>query len=62
MKKLDEHRDLYVQSDALLLANVFNNFQNLCLKVYCLDPAHFLSALVLIALASDVGMLLMVER
>ena len=59
MKKLDEHRDLYVQSDALLLANVFNNFQNLCLKVYGLDPAHFLSA---IALASDVGMLLMVER
>ena len=27
----------------LLLADVFENFRNTCLKVYELDPAHFLS-------------------
>ena len=28
----------------LLLANVFVNFRNMCLKIYKLDPAKFLSA------------------
>ena len=32
------------QSDTLLLAEVFENFRNMCIKVYELDPAHFLSA------------------
>ena len=27
----------------LLLADVFNNFRDMCLKEYELDPAHFLS-------------------
>ena len=35
---------MYVQSDILLLANVFENFRNMCIKEYELDPAHFLSA------------------
>ena len=43
LKKLGEYQDLYVQSDTLLLADVFENFRNTCLKVYELDPAHFLS-------------------
>ena len=43
LKHLGEYHDLYVQSDALLLADVFENFRNTCLKVYELDPAHFLS-------------------
>ena len=43
LKKLGEYHDLYVQSDTLLLADVFENFRNMCLKVYELDPAHFLS-------------------
>ena len=42
LKNLGEYHDLYVQSDTLLLANVFENFRNTCLKVYELDPAHFL--------------------
>ena len=42
LKNLGEYHDLYVQSDTLLLA-VFKNFRNMCLKVYELDPAHFLS-------------------
>ena len=42
-KNLGEYHDLYVQSDTLLLAYVFENFRNACLKVCELDPAHFLS-------------------
>ena len=38
-----EYHDLYVKSDTLLLADVFENFRNTCLKIYELDPAHFLS-------------------
>ena len=33
----------YVQSDALLLADEFENFRNMCLEIYELDPAKFLS-------------------
>ena len=43
-KKLGDYHDLYVQSDTLLLADVFGNFKNMCIKVYDLDPANFLSA------------------
>ena len=43
-KHLGDYHDLYVQSDTLLLADVFENFRNMCIEVYELDPAHFLSA------------------
>ena len=43
LKNLGEYHDLYVQSDTLLLADVFENFRKTCIKVYELDPAHFLS-------------------
>ena len=43
LKNLRECHDLYVQSDTLLLADVFENFRKTCLKVYELDPVHFLS-------------------
>ena len=43
-KKLGEYHGLYVQSDTLLLANVFKNFRKMCLEIYELDPAKFLSA------------------
>ena len=42
-KNLREYHDLIVQSDTLLLADVFENFTNTCIQVYELDPAHFLS-------------------
>ena len=35
---------MYVQSDTLLLADVFENFRGKCIDIYKLDPAHFLSA------------------
>ena len=41
-KNLVYYHNLYVQSDKLLLADVFKNFGNMCIKVYELDPAHFL--------------------
>ena len=39
-----EYYDLYVQSDTLLLADVFENYQKMCLEVYELDPTRFLTA------------------
>ena len=44
LKDLGEYHDLYVQSDTLLLANVFENFRDKFTEIYKLDPAHFLSA------------------
>ena len=41
---LGEYHDLYVQSDTLLLADVFENYRNISLQIYELDPAKFLSA------------------
>ena len=43
-KNLGDYHDFYVHSDTLLLADVFENFRKMCIKVYELDPAHFLSA------------------
>ena len=74
IKNLGEYHDLYVQSDTLLLADVFNNFRDLCLKTYRLDPAYLLSlpGLALHAclkksgikldLITDIDMLLMIEK
>ena len=44
LKKLVEHQDLYVQSHALLLFNWFGNFLNMCLEIYELGSARFLTA------------------
>ena len=43
-ESIGDHHNLCIQSDTLLLADVFENFRNICLKEYKLDPAHFLSA------------------
>ena len=43
LNNLGDYRDLYVQSDTLLLADVFENFMDMYINVYELDPAHFLS-------------------
>ena len=44
LERVCEYHDLCVQSDTWLLADVFNYFRNMCLEIYGLDPAHFLSA------------------
>ena len=43
IKILSEYHDLNVQSDNLLLADVFENFRNKSIEIYDLDPAHFLT-------------------
>ena len=43
IKTLGEYHDLYVQSDTLLLSDMFENFRNMYLDIYELDPAYFVS-------------------
>ena len=43
LNNLGDYHDLYVLSDTLLLADVFENFRDMCLKEYEPDSAHFLS-------------------
>ena len=74
IENLEEFNDLYAQSDTLLLANVFENFWNMCLEIYELDPVILISALGLawqavlkntkikLDLLTDIDMLLMVEK
>ena len=73
INNLGEYHDLYVRSDTLLLADIFENFRQSCLKNYELDPAHFVSlpglswqaclkkTNVELELLTDYDMLLMVE-
>ena len=74
IKNIGEYHDLYVQSDTILLADVFESFRNLSIETYKLDPAYFLSLPALawqaclkhseikLELISDVDMLLMLEE
>ena len=42
LKNLVDYHDLYVRSDVLLLADVFENFRNKCIEIYELYLDHFL--------------------
>ena len=44
IKNLGEYHDLYVQTGTTLLADVFENFRDMCIKIYKLDLPHFVSA------------------
>ena len=43
LENLGGYHDVYVQSDILLLADMFENFRDMCINIYELDPAHFVS-------------------
>ena len=71
---IGEYHDLYLQTDTLLLADVFENFRNVCLDIYRLDLVCFVSAPGLawqaclkkteveLELLTDIDMLLMIEK
>ena len=44
IKKLGGYHDWYVQSNTLLLADIFENLWYIRLEIYELDPAGFLTA------------------
>ena len=74
IKTLKDYLKLYNISDVLLLADIFENFRNICLKNYGLDPVHYYTAPGLawdamlkmtkinLELLSDIDKLLMVEK
>ena len=74
METLKDYHELYNDSDVLLLADVFENFRDICLKIYGLDPVHYFTAPGLawdaclkmtginLELLSNQDMLLMVEK
>lgn len=39
-----DYSNLYLKTDVLLLTDVFENFRNLCISTYDLDPAHYYTA------------------
>ena len=74
MNTLREYHDLYLKTDVLLLADVFEQFRTTCLHHYALDPAWYYTSPGLawdaalkmthveLELLSDIDMILMVEK
>ena len=74
MKSLKDYLELYNECDVLLLADIFENFRDVCLKNYGLDPVYYYTAPGLawdamlkmtkinLELLSDIDMLLMIEK
>ena len=71
---LGDYHDLYVQSDTLLLSDIFEEFRKTCINQYELDPCYFVSTPglsweaclkltnVKLELFTDIDMLLMFEK
>ena len=74
INNMGEYHDLYLFTDTILLANVFESFRNVCMDNYGLDPANYYTSPGLaweaclkktgirLELLQDVDMLLMFER
>ena len=73
-KTIRDYHNLYLKTDVLLLADVFENFRKNCLKYYHLDPAHYYTSPGLawdaclketrqqLELLHDYDMLMMIEK
>ena len=44
LKTMGGYHDLYLKSDVLLLADVFEKFRKTCLEYYKLDPCHYFTS------------------
>ncbi|XP_025264301.1 uncharacterized protein LOC112637856 [Camponotus floridanus] len=74
IENLGEYSDLYLKTDVLLLADVFENFRSACLESYGLDPAYYFTLPgytwdamlkytgVRFELLTDIDMMMFVER
>ena len=74
MKTMRDYHDLYLKSDVLVLSDVFENFRDVCLDNYRLDPMFYYTApglawdaclkiaKVRLELLTDYDMLMMVEK
>ena len=74
IKNLEVYHTFYVQSNTLLIADELGNFRSMYLKIYEVDPAHFLSSQILawqaalksskvkLDLLTNIDMLLMVKK
>ena len=73
IKNMGEYHDLYLKTDVILLADIFGNFRDLCVKNYKLDPAWYYTSPglcwdallkkteIALDLLSDVNMILFIE-
>lgn len=74
IQSMREYTELYLKTDVLLLADIFENFRQNCIKLYELDPAHYFTlpgyswdcmlktTKVRIELLTDIDKVLFVER
>lgn len=74
IKSIGEYADLYLKTDIILLADVFENFREQCILIYNLDPAHYYTVpgyswdcmlkytQIEIELLTDIDMYMFVER
>ncbi|KYN29965.1 hypothetical protein ALC57_00581 [Trachymyrmex cornetzi] len=74
IRTLGEYSDLYLKTDVLLLADIFENFRNSCVASYGLDPAHYYTlpgftwdamlkhTRVRFELLTDIDMVMFIER